>query len=233
MTKFIGIFFLLISAPIYAGVLNVPNDFPGSFHMDLLNGVAVFDFDPAYGASGYIGDIPLDTSTNQILFSATAFDGIGSGSGTSALTLEPTTMEIGSSTFFGDPINFYLNGSGSGTLVDLDGTKGDWTLDLPLFADWITNTVEFPNFSLSSAASYQYTGLGGPETLSGLAMDYATGNTFLVGQSTITSGPFIGARVTVGIYGNDPTIVPLPGAVWLFSSGVVGLIGISRRMTTT
>jgi hypothetical protein len=231
MKKFILIVSLVINSPLYAGTLNVPDDFPGSFHMDLLNGFAVFDFDPAYGSSGYIGDIPLDTSTNQILFSASAFDGIGGGAGTSTLALEPVNMNIGTSTFFGNTISFYLDGSGSGTLVDLDGTQGDWTLNLPLFADWITNTVEFPEFSLSSAASYQYAGPSHQETIDGLAMDYASGNTFLVGQSTIAdpNSPFKGARVTIGIYANDPTIVPLPATMWLFSSGLFGLVGVLKR----
>lgn len=229
MKKVIVILSILISSRLYAGTLNVPGDFPGSFHMDLLNGFAIFDFDPAYGTPGYIGDIPIDTATNQILFYASAFDGIGAGAGTSTLTLDPTYMEIGSSTFFGNPINFYLNGSGSGTLVDLDGTQGDWTLGLPLFADWNTNSVEFPNFSLSSDATYSYAGSSGTTTISGLAMDYATGNTFLVGQSTITSGPFTGARITIGIYGNDPTVVPLPGTAYLFGSGLLWMIGLSRR----
>ena len=36
---------------------------------------------------------------------------------------------------------------------------------------------------------------------------------------------------TLGMYGNDPVVsaVPVPAAVWLFGSGLIGLIGIARR----
>ena len=86
---------LVISYPLNAGTLNVPSDFPGSFHMDLLIGFAVWDMDPAFNSSGFIGDLTLITATNQILFSASAFDGLGGGAGTSNLTFDPTFMNVG------------------------------------------------------------------------------------------------------------------------------------------
>jgi hypothetical protein len=38
-----------------------------------------------------------------------------------------------------------------------------------------------------------------------------------------------GASTSYGMYGIEISQVPLPAAVWLFGSGLIGLIGISRR----
>ena len=51
----------------------------------------------------------------------------------------------------------------------------------------------------------------------------------------VLSGPFTGIRGYVDIgSGNSMTVtsisaVPVPAAVWLFGSGLLGLLGISRR----
>jgi hypothetical protein len=42
--------------------------------------------------------------------------------------------------------------------------------------------------------------------------------------TTMASGPFVGSPV-----GFAGTVVPVPAAVWLFGSGLIGLVGIARR----
>ena len=37
------------------------------------------------------------------------------------------------------------------------------------------------------------------------------------------------AEVWLGLYLVMPTVIPLPAAVWLFGSGLIGLIGVARR----
>ena len=37
------------------------------------------------------------------------------------------------------------------------------------------------------------------------------------------------AEVWLGLYLVMPTVIPLPAAVWLFGSGLIGLIGLARR----
>lgn len=37
------------------------------------------------------------------------------------------------------------------------------------------------------------------------------------------------ARLFVGSFGQATSVVPVPAAVWLFGSGLIGLIGIARR----
>ena len=106
---------------------------------------------------------------------------------------------------------------------------------MPLFADWDGIIYALGDIELSSAASYDYFGSSGLATVSGDIMNYDTGDTFLVGQVTVTdpASPFVGARITLGFNGNDPvvqtSVVPIPASAWLFSSGLIGLIGFFRR----
>lgn len=220
----------LVSLNANASGINVPDDFPGNFNMDLLSGFANIDLD-----STHIGTFVLDTTSNQIPFTATSFTPDGTGVGISSIETADSTINIGSTLFFAGLMNFFLEGVGAGSLDDIDGTQGHWNLTMPLFANWNGVTYAFGDIILSSAGNYDYYGPSGLSSISGDIMNYATGDTFLVGQSTITdpSSPLFGLRVTLGLNGNDPvaeaSVVPVPAAVWLFSSGLIGLIGFSRR----
>ncbi|MGA7801571.1 MAG: hypothetical protein WCC36_12255 [Gammaproteobacteria bacterium] len=220
---------LLISGSARANSLNVPGDFPNSFAMNLLGGFIAVD-NPRGGG---VVDSPFATDAKRILFDASAFDGIGPGAGTSQLTLTSFNhWDIGTASAFGQTANFYIEGPGTGTLVDHAGsTAGDWTLQVPLFATWNGIDFLFSDFTLSTAASYSYYPVGNTTetTINGTAMDYGTGDAYLVGQSDLgfLGGPFTGLRLTVGLHGNDPVVVPVPGALWLFGSGFMGLIGMA------
>lgn len=222
-----------------AAGISIPGDFPGTFAMDLLAGDAFWDF---YGGAGCADPVcsgfslTIDTTEKQILFDAIAFDGVGAGEGTSQLALNPINdWFIGSGMFGGFEGSFYVDGSGVGTLVDnADSTAGHWTLEVPMYALWNGTRFDFNDLTLSTNASYNYYDTFGVEqTLSGSIMDYATGDAFLVGQSIINDPlhPFNGLSLTLGFFGNDPivTTVPMPAAVWLFGSGLIGLIGVARR----
>ena len=223
-------FITLVTLNVNAAGINVPDDFPGDFYMDLLSGFANIDLE-----SSHIGSFVLDTTSNQIPFTATSFTPDGTGAGISSISTASSTINIGSTLFFGFPMNFFLEGVGTGSLDDIDGTQGHWNLAMPLFANWNGVNYAFGDIELSSATSYDYFGLGGLTTLFGDIMNYATGDTFLVGQATITdpNSPLVGVRVTLGLNGNDPvlqaSVVPVPAAVWLFGSGLIGLIGMARR----
>ena len=230
---------LLISSNTYAAKINVPEDFPNSFHMDLLSGFVIVDYADGAAAPGQI-DISPTGGISQILFDATEFDGIGIGEGTSSLTLTSHNAELATFISFGTQGSFYLNGQGTGTLTDLGNGSGDWSMDLPLYAEWSTNIFNFNDISLSTNASYSYnltdsiTGSTSTQTISGISMDYESGDAFLVGQSTVTESghPWEGLRITLGIHGNDPVLVsavPVPGAVWLMGSGLIALFGFSKR----
>jgi hypothetical protein len=102
---------------------------------------------------------------------------------------------------------------------------------MPLFAYWNYATYALGEIEFSSAASHDYFGPGGLASVSGDIMDYTTGDTFLVGQTTVTDpdSPFIGVRITIGLDGNDPVAAPVPAAAWLFVSGIIALIGFARH----
>ncbi len=226
--------------------LNVPGDFVGggSFAMDLLGGLAVAD---SPSTSAPIAFANLSAQERQILFGATEFDGIAPGSGTSTLTLTSINhWEFGSDDdVAGFPVTFYIDGAGTGTLVDNGDGTGEWTLEVPVLANW--NDIDFPFLDVvfSTNASYDYwtwdqeSGAIFEETVTGIAMDYHTGDAFLVGQSSPIDDPthpFNGMRATFALFGNDPLVansVPLPAAVWLFGSGLLGLIGIAKKRKAT
>ena len=192
-----------ISINANAAGINVPDDFPGDFYMDLLSGFANWD-----DGTNHFASVDLDTASNQIPFSATSFSPDGTGAGISSISTDNSTINVGSSLFFGSPMTFFLEGIGTGTLDDIDGTQGHWSLAMPLFADWNGATYALGDIELSSAASYDYFGLNGLATVSGDILNYDTGDTLLVHQVTITDpgSPFIGVRITLGFNGNDPVV---------------------------
>lgn len=223
--------------------LCVPGDFPSpngaDFSMDLLNGKIYFDSSGSSGGQA-IGDATFD-NLQPIYFHASPFaNPIGSSVGTSTLSYSNIDhYSLGSFLFFGVTAEFYMQGTGFGSLVDIDGTKGDWSLNVPLFATWNGVEFNFGNVELSTAnslnfysfnpANYTYKNL---TTLSGQSMDYATGNAFLVGQTTITdpSNPFNGVRITLGLNGNDPVVsVPEASVVWQLLAGL-GMLGIFAQI---
>lgn len=235
---------LCLSTSGFAAKLNVPEDFPNSFYMDLLSGSVIVDYESGLAAPGQLEVIPTG-GVSQILFDATEFyGGVDASSGTSDLTLTSNNTVLASFLFGGITGSFYLDGTGMGTLVDNGNGSGEWSMDIPLYAEWGGNTFNFSDLILSTSTSHTYNtavydifgDIVGDTTqvISGISMDYETGDAFLVGQSTLVEQghPFNGMRITLGMYGNDPVFVsavPVPSAVWLFGSGLIGLVGFARR----
>jgi hypothetical protein len=222
--------------------LCVPGDFPSpngaDFNMNLLGGDIYFDI-PIIQPSGIgtaIGGGPLD-NLQPIRFHASPFTDPTAGSvGTSTLTYSNIAhYSLGSIDFFGFTTEFYLQGTGLGSLVDIDGTKGDWSLNVPLFATWNNIQFNFGNVQLSTANTLTYNAVSNTlSSLSGQSMNYATGDAFLVGQTTISdpsnSNPLNGLRITLGLNGNDPVVsVPEAAVVWQLLAGL-GLLGVFVRI---
>ena len=219
--------------------LCVPGDFPSpngaDFNMNLLGGDVYLDFP----LGGSVGGFTL-TNLQPISFHASPFANPTDVSvGTSTLMYSAIShYSLGTISVFGFPAELYLEGVGVGELVDIDGTKGDWSLNIPLRATWNGNVFDFGNVLLSTAATYSYysgyNDYGGLtlSTISGQNMDYATGNAFLVGQATVTGdNPFPGLQVTLGLNGNDPVVTSVPEAsvVWQLLAGL-GLLGVFVRI---
>jgi hypothetical protein len=211
--------------------LCVPGDFPSpdgaDFNMDLLGGSVYIDMpNSASGLSGY-----TLTNLQPITFHASPFaNPTGASVGTSTLTYSAIShYSLGTFTLFDIDAEFYLEGTGFGELVDIDGTQGNWSLNVPLHATWNGVFFDFGNVLLSTAATYSYYFAGSPSQLSGQVMNYATGDAFLVGQASVTdiNNPFYGVRITLGLNGNDPVVtsVPEPSVMWQLMAGL-GLLGL-------
>lgn len=192
-----------------------------------------------------LGGFALD-SLQPINFHASPFtNGNGLSAGTSTLSYSAiNNYLIGSAYIFGATANIYISGTGTGSLIDIDGTKGDWSLSVPIFATWNDQTLDFGVVSLTTTQTFTYqndsyidvdgeVALDGKiHTISGQSMNYATGNAFLVGQGVVINrtSPFNGIGIILGIYGNDPLVasVPEPAPVWSMLFGL-GLLGFATR----
>jgi hypothetical protein len=232
---------VMIGALLFVGAVSgvmasivVPGDFPGNFDMILKVGAFAVDSGPAGSPVGQWG---LDVQNKDIPFSGSAFNGIGLGAGTSMLSLNLSHQNIASAPdVYGYPATFFISGTGSGSLVDnVSSTAGTWTLTVPLFADWNGYTHDLGEVTLSTANTVSFwedNGSGGKVlgTATGQSMNYTSGNGLFVGQTFVQGGPLVGLRVSIGFLGNDPpSLVPVPAAVWLFGSGLLGLFGVARR----
>lgn len=225
-----------------ANWLNVPGDFSqpvNNFSMLLLNGW--FNVTSPDG-SGVGGSNPLNTTGNQINFTASQFDHNGPGQGTATLNASFNHIVIGSGVLLGWDTTIYIDGTATGTLIDnANSTQGHWTLNSHLFADWgINKGIDLGIMPLSTNASFAYSACASYSALcsakfanhlttSGSIMDYHSGLAYMVAQGTTLDGPFPGFVVTVGLQGQDPLAAPIPSAVWLLGSGLLGLIGVARR----
>jgi hypothetical protein len=218
---------LLSSAPALAGPLNVPGDFPGSFRMDLL---VINAFADHPGGTGE-GSLTLNSDELGIDFTATEFSGTGDPDwGTSTLATTAGSFEVGRTKLLNKDLVFFIAAGGPGTLVDLGNGTGHWTLTLPLRVEYPGEPDVETDATLTTNGSYSYyDDSDNLQSVNGAAMDYATGNAFLVGQVLLTEGSFAGYRVTVAINGNDPVVVPEPTTLVLMSLGLIGLARLGRR----
>ena len=228
-----GVFLLAGATPTAIASIVVPDDFPGSFSMDLI--VGAFAVDSSLASASPVGVWDLDVTNRNILFSGSAFDGSSPGAGTSTLNVSLSNHIIATApSVFGFPATFFIDGSGAGALVDNDtSTAGHWSMTVPLYADWNGLIHDLGDITLSTDNSISYwVDPASPfeQSATGNIMNYQTGDAVFVGQTTVQSGPFVGLRISLEFLGNDPPVaVPVPAAVWLLGSGLMGLIGIARR----
>jgi hypothetical protein len=77
----------------------------------------------------------------------------------------------------------------------------------------------------ANALDDRATAIGSPIALYGLTGNGTTGQV----QSYVLGTVTLNADGSLSIVGNGSSPVPLPAAVWLFGSGLMGLVGVSRR----
>ncbi|VAW53711.1 hypothetical protein MNBD_GAMMA05-1214 [hydrothermal vent metagenome] len=134
----------------------------------------------------------------------------------------------------------------TGTTFDIDSTV------FTIVTDGAPIDIDDVNFLLTSVGSF----LGGTGIFSGsftvggglltgtftdlTVLDFGGGDGTFGGDVTYTGGSLqgslVGGRIEGGFSGYDVAaklgevaVVPVPAAVWLFGSGLLGLVGIARR----
>ncbi len=135
------------------------------------------------------------------------------------------------------------------TIEQARGTTGSLFPAFSLYSGWETDTSDATNHTfnntgaISWADDLTYIGhvanAGGPN-----GTDNGTGSTSVSGQFVVTPGLY-----TIALGGNpanalgqtgihaftatfDVAAVPVPAALWLFGSGLAGLVGLARRRMT-
>jgi len=109
------------------------------------------------------------------------------------------------------------NGFDSPLAISLTASTADVTSGVGFFSPVIAG----PTFDF---LTLNFTYIGGPSTTDVLITNGAFGPWQDAFGQDITGTTFNGASVTV-----LPAAVPLPAAVWLFGSGLLGVVGVARR----
>ena len=162
------------------------------------------------------GTITWDSVNNSVfendIFSldiiGTGFTEIVDGGGID-LAFDASVLNVLSVSFDTGVWNFV---NSAGTINNTLGTvNGIATSALPssVTGDFIFATIQF-----------QAVGLNG--TNSSLGLTEFAGNPWASGGSAITPLDFVNGNVAI-------SAVPVPAAVWLFGSGLLGLIGVARK----
>ncbi|HHO69714.1 MAG TPA: PEP-CTERM sorting domain-containing protein [Gammaproteobacteria bacterium] len=197
------------------------------------------NIDPLFGSLSVSGDNIFANPTN---FKATSNDGAGtvqvSGTGTIQVIAKPG--------FVLDAINVGEIGdyrmqqaAGGNTTVDVEGWLRvfDWFDPTPVFGtEETTNLTINGDLTLADGDNHNWTGSGGFDLTTplwdgrdhvGLTLQNTlTAFSTLFGDQAMIQKKAVGSEITVSIV---TTPVPVPGALWLFGSGLLALAGRVRR----
>lgn len=178
-----------------------------------VNGGSMNVYDPS-GASPN-GGIPVLFSGNGA-FSDGVFDGSASG-----IATDSQATYVGIETYQYIGIDLFTYFAPSGKDGEIDRVSG---LNAP-YIDLNTMTADMTSMFANWNSSFDYIGeynIGGIATVTSLdAYSYE-----LVWSSIQATGPYQGMTVDMTM---QVSSVPVPAAVWLFGSGLMGLVGFSRR----
>lgn len=194
--------------------------------------------DPLGGFIGGSNNVTM-TWDGSVFTSSSDYTGPGS---TSNMTLASTDNFFGFSWTAHDvqvfgPGTYTFNtaaGGGAAEVGPLTLTVGAGQLGAHILFDWNSNQ------NIDVAVLWDDNGMFGnndsQRILSGATVWNSVsidGNTDGVpGIPMPTGGPFAGFNANFNLQGITPSAVPVPAAVWLLGSGLVGLAGVARRKRT-
>lgn len=139
----------------------------------------------------------------------------------------------------GTPFNVTFQANLSGTLTaegsfsGQDSAEASWSMfadntfngSTPIFQDTVTivagSTEQSTTFSDSYSRTFQVLAGDTFELFSNVAVDAFGNDNSAFAQMDGTFRVFL-----------EPVVVPIPAAIWLFGSGLIGLIGVARRKAT-
>jgi hypothetical protein len=200
------------------------------------------DVDPLYGSLTVSGDNIFVTPT---AFKAESNDGAGtvqvSGTGTIQVIAKPGFVLDGINV--GEVGDYrMLQAAGGSTSVDVDGWLRvfDWFDPTPIFGtEEFTNLAITGNLTIADGNNHNWGGAGGFDLSTplwdsrdhvGLTLQNTlTAFSSVYGDQARIQKKAVGSEITVSI---STSVVPIPAAAWLFTSGLLGLIGIARRKKT-
>ncbi len=160
--------------------------------------------------------------------------GYASGSYTSANNHNSVTPGSGLAVFTSQALNSLYPGVSTATTTGLQEFLNGLQTDYQNGLSSLTGTETGTATETFASSETKYGFIGGPDlsTTGSTAIKLFgfTGNGINGGtlQSYILGSVTLAANGTLTITGNN-TPVPLPAAVWLFGSGLMGLVGVSRR----
>jgi hypothetical protein len=217
--------------------------FDSSFDGGAFSTTAYTSLSNAYGNGQ--ASASLSGPTILPVLGAEGFSGPNSLAGSSAVGMLGYTYSGATATTIS--LDIALDGERGGTAVQLDawvnsnvaiilGDVNDFVTDYPTFIFEVVPLT--PGLSILGESNLSLDPITGPQTKNG-SIDFTLnpGDEFFVWAGLEAGGVrngFGDAFNTLSMSFSDDTgittsVVPVPAAVWLFGSGLIGLIGIARR----
>ena len=247
----------LVSSATFASPakFNIPGDFPGTFQIDFL----ATDFFLGGQAAGGLStastiqfSVGSETSPGSGIYntsispggfsflgfftSGITFDVYGAGTGTGTFDTNTGDWEIDMPTLW---VNSNPDGTAYGTRLDYHLTTQNILIPAsgsnPAYMTTTATPMVIDESSPEPWGDLNLVAGGIVPNSTDLQLVYDFNLIDSIGNNytyfLLDNNPFVGVQYEFNIYGNDPIVetVPIPAAVWLFSSGMLGLIGIARR----
>ena len=113
----------------------------------------------------------------------------------------------------------------------------DWTVDLAGLSDGLTRLIIYaPSNTLVSTGLMTINSISYSELFGSATADVIEGVSYMIIETNVTGGALSLSGTTVGSLKNNAGLagiqlssVPIPATVWLFGSGLLGLVGVARR----
>ncbi len=192
------------------------------------------NIDPLYGVPSVLGDTIFVTPTD-FLATSNNQDGSVTTTGTGTIQIIAKAGYVLDGINFGEVGDYRMSSGASSVDVDpylrvfewgaLPGSGVEDTLNVPVTGDL---TIKDDNLNDWSAAGGFDLTTASWDNINrvGLTLQNTLNAVSLVdGESALIQKKAIGSSVDV----STSAVVPVPAAVWLFGSGLLGLVGVARR----